>query len=291
MKGWLVVNSFVNHSKFTNLYEMLLKAFTSRGVELELKHAKDIGYGVGDVDFSDVKPDFCMFWDKDIYLAKKLESKGIRLFNSGDSIEFCDNKIITYQILEQADIRTPKTYIAPKTFEGLGYYDLTFVKDIAEKIGYPLVIKEARGSFGKQVYLAHNFEEAEHIIKSFGYKDFLLQEFIKSSCGRDIRINVVGHKAIVSMLRENPDDFRSNISNGGSGKPFSPKPDYIALAEEASRALNLDFGGIDVMFGPNDEPIICEVNSNPQFASTKVATGVDLSEYIADYVIKTLCKE
>lgn len=291
MKGWLVVNSFVNHSKFTNLYEMLLKAFTSRGVELELKHAKDIGYGVGDVDFSSGKPDFCMFWDKDIYLAKKLESKGIRLFNSGDSIEFCDNKIITYQILEQADIRIPKTYIAPKTFEGLGYYDLTFVKDIAEKLGYPLVIKEARGSFGKQVYLAHNFEEAESIIKSFGYKEFLLQEFIQSSCGRDIRINVVGHKVIVSMLRENPDDFRSNISNGGSGKPFSPKPEYIALAEEASRALNLDFAGVDVMFGPNDEPIICEVNSNPQFASTKVATGVDLSEYIADYVIKTLCKE
>ncbi len=291
MKGWLVVNSFVNHSKFTNLYAMLEKAFIARGVELELKHAKDIGYGVDDVDFSNGKPDFCMFWDKDIYLAKKLESKGIRLFNSGDSIEFCDNKIITYQILGKANIRIPKTYIAPKTFEGLGYYDLTFVKDIAEDIGYPLVIKEARGSFGKQVYLAHDFDEAERIIKSFGYKDFLLQEFIESSCGRDIRINVVGHKAIVSMLRENPNDFRSNITNGGSGKAYTPKPEYISLAEEASRALNLDFAGVDVMFGPNDEPIICEVNSNPQFASTKDATGVDLSEYIADHVIKTLCKE
>lgn len=291
MNGWLIVNSFVNNSKFDNLYQMLLRAFNSRGVGLELKHAKDVGYGVDEVDFSNGRPDFCMFWDKDIYLAKKLESKGIRLFNSSDSVEFCDNKIWMYQILEKNGIRVPRTFVAPKTYEALGYYDLTFVKDVANTLGYPFVIKEARGSFGKQVYLAHSFEEAESIIKGFGYKDFLMQEYIESSCGRDIRINVVGHKAIVSMLRENPNDFRSNITNGGTGKAYTPKPEYIALAEEASRAFNLDFGGIDVMFGPNDEPIICELNSNPQFASTKAATGIDLSEYIAEHVIKTLCKE
>ena len=77
-----------------------------------------------------------------------------------------------------------------------------------------MVIKEAYGSFGEQVYLANSLEEANKIIDQIGYKDFLMQEYIATSKGRDIRINVVGDKAIVSMLRENKNDFRSNISNG-----------------------------------------------------------------------------
>ena len=290
MKGWLVVNSFVNSAKFSNLYSMLLNAFNIRGVSLELKHAKDIGLGVDEVKFDNGKPDFVIFWDKDIYLAKKLEAKGLRLFNGSDAIENCDNKIKMYQILKAHNIRMPKTLIAPKTYENIGYSNLEMIEEASKVFGYPFVIKEARGSFGYAVFLVHDFEEAKEVVKSIGAKDFLMQEYIESSCGRDIRINVVGGKAIVSMLRTNPNDFRSNITNGGNGQAYQPKPEYIAIAEEASKAFNLDFGGIDVMFGPNDEPILCELNSNPQFASTKAATGVDLSEYIADHVIKTICK-
>ena len=77
------------------------------------------------------------------------------------------------------------------------------------------MVKEAYGSFGEQVYLAKDIVELNRIVDEIGYKDFLLQEFISSSRGRDIRINVVGNKAIVSMLRENNNDFRSNISSGG----------------------------------------------------------------------------
>ena len=112
-----------------------------------------------------------------------------------------------------------------------------------------------------------------------------MQEYISSSKGKDIRINVVGEQAIVSMLRENDNDFRSNISNGGHGSIYQPKPEFIDLALKASKALGLDFAGVDVMFG-EDGPIICEVNSNPQVASTLNATGVNLADYIADYIIK-----
>ena len=151
-----------------------------------------------------------------------------------------------------------------------------------------MVIKEAYGSFGEQVYLANSLEEANKIIDQIGYKDFLMQEYIASSKSRDIRINVVGNKAIVSMLRENKNDFRSNISNGGTGCKFEPKQEYLDLAIKASKALGLDFAGVDVMFGPNDEPIICELNSNPQFASTLQYTGVNLAEVIADYILNNL---
>ena len=142
--------------------------------------------------------------------------------------------------------------------------------------------------FAEQVYLANNLEDVNKIVDSIGYKDFLMQEYISSSKGKDLRINVVNKIAVVSMLRENKNDFRSNISNGGTGYKFEPKQEYLDLAIKASKALGLDFAGVDVMFGPNDEPFICELNSNPQFASTLQYTGVNLAEVIADYILNNL---
>ena len=86
------------------------------------------------------------------------------------------------------------------------------------------------------------------------------------------------------MLRENDNDFRSNISNGGRGSLYQPSKEFVNLAIKATKALGLDFAGVDVMFG-TDGPILCEVNSNPQFASTLAATGVNLADYIADYIL------
>ena len=286
MKALLVVNSFMNTDKFKHLYEMLSLAFNKRGVSLDIKTASDISLEVNKK--IDEKVDFIIFWDKDIYLAQRLESQGYKLFNSAKAVELCDNKILMYQALAESNIRIPRTFIAPKTFEGLNYSKRDFVNDVIKEIGLPLVIKEAYGSFGEQVYLANSLEEANKIIDQIGYKDFLMQEFVASSEGKDIRINVVGNNAVVSMLRENKNDFRSNISNGGTGRKFEPKQEYIDLAITASKALGLDFAGVDVMFGPNDEPIICELNSNPQFASTQQYTGINLAEVIADYILNNL---
>ena len=283
MRGWLIVNSFMNTDKFVSLYEMLSTAFKKHNVTLDIKKASDISLEVGANIIN--KPDFAIFWDKDIYLAERLEKSGVRLFNNKKAVLLCDNKILMYQALKENNIKIPRTFIAPKTFEGLNYHDRSFLKEVIDEIGFPIVVKEAYGSFGEQVYLANNEASLNKIIDSIGYKDFLLQEYIASSKGKDVRINVVGDKAIVSMLRENDNDFRSNISSGGHGSIYQPSKEFIDLALKATKALGLDFAGVDVMFG-KDGPILCEVNSNPQFASTLKATGINLADYIADYIIK-----
>ena len=285
MKAWLIVNTFIASEKFENLYKLLFNAFEKRGVFLEIKKAENISLEPSKL--IENRPDFAIFWDKDIYLAQRLEQNKIRLFNTARAIELCDNKIFMYQELAKNRIRIPRTFIAPKTFEGLGYTDLAFLDSVSKEIGWPMVIKEACGSFGEQVYLVNSKEEATQIIKRIGFKDFLMQEYISSSEGRDIRVNVVGDKAIASMLRKNKNDFRSNISSGGCGTSFQPDQKYIDLAIKAAKSLGLSFAGVDVMFG-EDGPIICEVNSNPQFASTLKATGVNLADYISDYILRQI---
>ena len=285
MKAWLVVNSFMDNQKFIKLYELLSIAFKKQNVSLEIKNASDISLEVGAKILN--KPDFAIFWDKDIYLAERLEKEGVRLFNSSRAVLLCDNKILMYQELANKGIGIPRTFVAPKTFEGLNYSKRDFLNNVIKEIGFPIVVKEAYGSFGEQVYLANDIDSLNKIVDQIGYKDFLMQEFISSSKGKDIRINVVGNKAVVSMLRENDNDFRSNISSGGHGEKYEPKPEYLDLAVKAAQALGLDFAGVDVLFG-KDGPIICEVNSNPQFASTLKATGVNLADYIAEYILNNL---
>ena len=263
---------------------MLKAAAKKRGVSLYMKTNAELMHEVGG-GFDEPSPDFAIFWDKDVYLCRSLERLGIRTFNSATAIENCDNKIRTAELLVGAGIRSPRTIVAPKTFENVGHNSTDFLGRAVKILGLPMVIKEAYGSFGQQVYLAKTYGEVLSIVERIGHKDFLMQQFIASSKGRDIRINVVGDKVVAAMLRENLNDFRSNVSGGGT-----PRKTTITKAQEqaaiaASRAMGLDFAGVDVLFGEQGEPIICEVNSNPHFKSTYQSTGVDMSEHILDYIL------
>ncbi len=282
MQGWLIVNAFLNTDKFQEIYGMLRSSAEREGIRLDMKTASELRCPVG--ERFPALPDFAIFWDKDVYLAKQLEGAGLRLFNSAEAVLLCDNKALTALQLAGHQVPAPRTILSPKTFEGMGYLDLSFLDAAQRALNYPMVIKECYGSFGQQVYLAHDRREAEEIIDKMGYKDFVMQEFIAHSQGRDVRINVVGGRVIASMLRYNDHDFRSNITNGGSMAPFPPSAAQEKAALDACAALGLDFAGVDVLFGENDHPLICEVNSNPHFKSTLEATGVDLSRHIMRHI-------
>ena len=282
MHGWLVVNGFLQSDKFSQLYAYLQAAASLEGIRLECLSSHQL-YALDEGElFRGGKPDFVLFWDKDYPLAKRLEQLGLRLFNTADAMRACDDKMLTALALH-GKAATPKTLFAPKTFEGVGYTDLSFLDEAERQLSYPMVVKEAFGSFGRQVYLVRSRKELERTVLALDYKPFLLQEFIAESAGRDVRINVVGGKVFCAILRENAGDFRSNITGGGKGVAYEPTPAEAEIALAACRALGLDYGGVDVLFG-KDGPLVCEVNSNPHFKSTYDCTGLDMSVAIMRYV-------
>ena len=281
MLGWLIVNGFLGSNKFNELYNYLQNSANEYGILLQIKSNDEL---VGELSSGFEKlPDFAIFWDKDVYLAKRLEESGVRLFNSATAVEICDNKILTALTLNNK-VKTPKTIIAPKTFEGVNYSDKTFLKNATKELGFPLIIKEAYGSFGHQVYLANDYLSAEKIVDRLGHKDFLMQEFISSSYGKDVRVNVVGGKVVCAMLRYNENDFRSNISSGGKMKKITLNSKQEELAVKVCCIIGLDFAGVDFLFGENDQQILCEGNSNPHFKSRLECTVVDMSKEIIKYI-------
>ena len=285
MKGWIVVNGFVSSEKFRELYGFLSRAAEKRGISVEIKTNDALALPVGD-RIAKERPDFVLFWDKDTALARRLEAEGLRLFNSATALAVCDSKALTVEKLA-GKVPMPRTVIAPKTFEGVGYCRTEFLENAARVLGLPMIIKECYGSFGAQVYLARTLDEAREIVSELGHKDFIMQEFIAESCGRDVRVNVVGTRVVSAMERYNTSDFRSNITNGGKMKRAELTPEMERIALAAAGEIGLDFAGVDILFG-NGGPLICEVNSNPHFKSSLECTGVDMSEAIMDYIAEQL---
>lgn len=292
--GWLIYNGCLMTPKFMEIHNWYRNTAEKKNIRLDLVKNNDILINIQDGSASikgnipDTFPDFVLFLDKDIRLARHLEKCGLRLFNSAFSIEACDDKTLTHELLSDHDIRMPKTIIAPLVFSttvetGLSYYEM-----LEDELSYPIVIKEAFGSFGEQVYLANNREELIKIRKKLIHIPHLYQEFISSSRGRDIRLHVVGHEVVTSMLRRNDSDFRANITNGGTAYRVDPPKEFIDLAVKASNILNNDFSGVDLMFGPHEEPVLCEINSNAHIKNIYMCTGIDVSQYIFDHIEKQL---
>lgn len=134
--------------------------------------------------------------------------------------------------------------------------------------------------------MANSLEEADYIVENTK-EPLIFQKFIAESRGRDVRINMVGDEAVASMLRYNNNDFRANITNGGNMESYSPDSAEIDIAKKACRALGLDFGGVDILFSERG-PLVCEVNSNAHFKNIYDCTGVNVAEYIVEYVEKCL---
>lgn len=289
MKGLLIVNAFLNSPQVRSTYDALLAGGKRAGIDMRLMTNADFFVRLDDglvralPDRDPKGTDFILFWNKDVFLGRALERMGYRLYNCADAIEACDNKALTFEML-QGICRMPKTVKIPMTFNTIGYDDLSFEEYIGSSLGYPYVIKECLGSYGGQVYLATTPDKAHSILKMIEGKDCIAQEFIGESKGRDLRAYVVGDRVVAAMERRNDRDFRSNIANGGKSSPIDISPEQERLAVDAAHGLGLDFAGVDILFGKNDEPILCEVNSNAQFAALLAATGIDVTDHIYSHI-------
>ena len=283
MKLLFVINEFLKTKSFSSVYSEFEGEAKKHGVLLTVKTNAELSVSLPEkADF-----DAVIFWDKDILLAERLENKGFRLFNRASAIEICDSKQKTAVCFEKHKIPVPKTVISPKTFENIGYTDLDFLENAAEKTGFPMIIKEEFGSFGKQVYLANDLENARETVKKISPKGFVMQEYISDCRGVDLRLCVVGGKVVSAIKRSNPEDFRSNIENGGFAEKVIPTENQQTLAIRAADAAGLDFAGVDILPSKNGD-LVCEINSNPHFAGTLSATGINIAEEIIGYIKKVL---
>ncbi len=290
MKALILINAYADLHALSSQARRLQEELTARGVETHIRRNGQLPVGItadGAAYGAVADYAFCIYLDKDKYTSRLLEQTGLRLFNPHRGIQVCDDKMETFLCLTGQGIPMPRTIPAP-----LCYYPgipprEEFLDGVAETLGLPLVVKESYGSLGAQVYLARTREELTAIASRLQGKQHLYQEYIADSAGRDIRAIVIGGQVVAAMERVSETDFRSNIELGGKGSPLQLPAAAAALCEKAATALELDYAGVDILYG-GDGFLLCEVNSNAFFEGIEAVTGYNVAGAYADYILQSL---
>ena len=211
-------------------------------------------------------------------LLRHFERLGVPLLNNSAAIEVTKDKLHAAQVFAEHHLPTPKTMLVK---------DPVNPSLVAREIGFPCVVKIFAGSYGKGVYLCNNSREFRDFIEfAHGIKSdeaIIVQEFIKSRPGEDVRVIVVGGKALGAMKRSSKDgSFKANITRGGVGENYPLNPRIEEIAIKTTNALGLDVAGIDLLFDGDDYKL-CEANSAPGFKGFEKYTGINVARAIIDY--------
>ncbi len=294
MQGLVIYNGSSKIPKVQNAALKVSEELKKLGVEMQTVKNNEVFNMIDENNISKLvfpehidRPDFVLCWDKDTKLIEMIEKEGIKTFNKSDSIKACDDKSLMHNRLIDSGIKIPKTIISPLVFKQYDF-DLDYYNNIIKLLGESFILKEDVGSFGMQVYNINSFNDFKEITNGLFNRGFILQENIKSSKGRDLRVSIVGDEVVGVMLRENKNDFRANITLGGSATMYNASDDILEAALKAHKVLGLGFSGVDILFGENNEPILCEVNSNPNFFSFEQVSGINFAEKIAKYIVSKI---
>ena len=286
MNGIIIVNQTIGHNQYK--IDRFKEEFSKRNIQLDvfindgtLAVIKD-----NNIVINLPKADFVFYLDKDIYLARLLEKAGYRLFNHADFIKLCDDKMLTFIRCANEGIRMPKTISGPLVYTDLRPCNYAFLDKVIAELGLPLVVKKVYGSLGEGVYLVNTRQELVDLYSQIYRNPIIFQEYVKSSYGKSIRVLIIDGKVFGSFIRKNPLDFRSNFGDNASSRILEKPQKYEAFAQKIADKLKIEYAGIDLFVSDDEEPTLCEINSNAFFEEFEKVTGLNVASAFADMIIR-----
>jgi len=298
MRGWLLFHNPLDEA-VPEAWEIgrFLEAGRARGVDLSVLHPRDFELIVeterdwrAEYDGKKLpRPDFIIprTGSETSYFTlavlRLFERQGVTMINNSTAVESCADKLETLQLLAAAGLAIPRTILAKFPVD---------VDLIERELGFPVVVKTLRSTRGAGVLLCQNREQFDDLANLLGDanpgSDFIFQQYIRTSHGRDVRLLVIDGQVAAAMERRAANGgFKSNISLGGKGEKIDPPPEMAQLAIDTAKALGLDVAGVDILF---DEAgyRICEANSSPGFMGLEGACSISVPDLVLDAVARRL---
>ncbi len=170
------------------------------------------------------------------FYADLFNAMGKETFPSFHTYKFALDKIRQTAVFDILGIPHPATKI---------FYGKQQKQKIPEFFTFPFVAKKPRGSSqGKGVFLIQNPKDLSDYLRDKG--PAYIQEYLPID--RDMRIVIIGKKIRLAYWRISPpDDFRSNLSQGGRIS-FDPLPQKaLDLALFTASKCGWDDVGIDIV--------------------------------------------
>ncbi len=294
MLGWVIysVDSFKSHA-----FDWMAKEAFECGVVLKLYFDNEICFNNGFLTVKDEKvvelPDFVLMRGYCFELSLGFEGLGVRVFNSTASMMLSENKMLCYHKFYGEGLPQPLT------FENIDCY----ARAVELLSSSKFILKSCVGSKGEKVWLVGDKQEFD-AAKGLCEGSYIVQSYISESCGRDIRVWVVGDRAVAAVERYNSSSFKSNIFSGGVATIEGVTPELERICVAATKSVGLDFSGVDILkAGGSDEfggfdrcdsekysgkYLICEINGNAGFRSAaSTSQGAGLLKSMFEYIVES----
>ena len=213
-------------------------------------------------------------------VVRQFDLMGVPVLNNAASIARSRDKLRALQLLSRAGLDIPTTVCA-RTPAGLAA-----ALDLVG--GSPAIVKLQQGTQGIGTMIADTEQAVHALLETFWAmgQDIVLQEYVRESKGRDVRIIVVGGKVVAAMRRQaKKGEFRANLHRGGHGTNVTLPAAYKRIAVKAAEVMGLEVSGVDLLEGKAG-PRILEINSSPGIEGIERATGVDVAGAIVEHIEK-----
>ena len=192
--------------------KLLFDAFRGRGLVFDRIDDREIILDLHQRrwDF-DVILERCINHSRALHTLRYLNDCGVRTVNSYEVANTCGDKLLTTLALIRDKVPTPRGLVAHTPEAAL---------QAIERLGYPVVLKPAVGSWGRLLSKINDRDAAEAILEhketlgSYHHSIFYIQEYMEKH-GRDIRSFVVGDETICAIYRTSS-HWITNTARGGT---------------------------------------------------------------------------
>jgi RimK family alpha-L-glutamate ligase len=210
--------------------------------------------------------------DVQLELYRVLARSGARVVNEIDALLVALDKFRTSWELARAGVATPEARVVQTRPEARAA--MSAMRDVVAKPVY--------GSLGIGVERLGpaDGDRLEALLAARGA--LYLQRFVDGAT-LDVRAFVVGDRVEAALARTPREgELCSNRHQGGSMSAVELDAATTDLALRATRAVGLDYSGVDLLIGARG-PEVIEVNGTPSFRGIFDATGRDMAPAIVDY--------
>jgi gamma-F420-2:alpha-L-glutamate ligase len=278
IEGWLIYNR-EDYEKNRPFADRFVEQAEQHGLALSLRFRDELcmGFRSGDAvvlpHLGGGAPAFAINRTRDFQLACCLEQAGCRVFNPSETVRVGNDKIASHLLAANL---------------GLPQVDMAFCENTPQSIAqhglaYPVVLKSPYGHGGSEVFLCRDEQELLNQACQIRSGKALVQRL----CGKpgvDVRVYVLGNRVLRAVKRYSTNDFRANLSLGGSVEYYELNQAEKAMVERVLGSLTLDFAGIDFIMDAEGGLLFNEIEDVVGSRSPYQLDSVDVVSLYLDHI-------
>lgn len=205
-----------------------------------------------------------------------VERAGVPVLNPPRALEIAIDKWLTLERLSRAGIATPATCACQTRAAAMEAF---------EALGGDVVVKPLFGGEGRGLVRLSDPDMAWRVFGTLQQLGNVLyvQQFIPNF-GYDIRVLLVGRRALSIKRRAAAGGWRTNISQGCLAEPHALSPEEERLARSAAAATGGSLLGVDLLPARDGRIVVLEVNAVPGWKGTAAALGVDVADLVIEHL-------